>query len=144
MKTKFKKGETTNNHEHYNIFYNIEEKMVFFEWKQIPDLSIEDFKQGIIHFAKNCKTVQPKKIVFDARMLNPDGAPFGWVTGQKNFEGQEDYNSWWFRDIVPIYHQSKVEKLYVATGDPNAPGIIDPIPGVNFEIGYFADLDVLT
>jgi hypothetical protein len=112
------------------------------DWKHVVGLNLQDFKRGVAQFADHCKTYKPNRAVIDARQLEPNGDPLGWVSGQKKIAGEEEYNTWWLREIVPIYHEAGVSSLAVATGNPNAPGELANIPkGVNFKIGYFIDLE---
>lgn len=110
-------------------------------WKKNSQLDIMEFKEGITAFAESNNTYKLERAIIDARHLDPNGDPFGWVSGQKKIEGVEEYNSWWSREIAPILNESQILGLGVATGDPNAPGEI-PTPEVaSFKIAYFTDFD---
>jgi len=112
-------------------------------WKKNDKLDINTFKKGIVEFANSNKVHKPQKAIIDAHNLDPQGDPFGWVSGQKEIEGVEEYNSWWGREIAPILNESQILGLAVATGDPNAPGEIPAPEGVNFKIAYFTDFNQL-
>jgi hypothetical protein len=119
-----------------------DEKVLLLDWKHVTGLSLVDFKNCVAEFASNCKRYKPVRVVIDARELDPNGDVIGWVSGQKRIEGEEEYNSWWIREIVPFYHEAGISVLSVATGNPNAPGELPNVPkGVNFRIGYFTDLE---
>ena len=142
MEKDMKNGKIIQDHNNYRIVVPDDGKALLFDWKQVQRLSIKEFKSGIAEFAKSCKTYKPDRAVIDARKLDPIGDPLGWVTGQKKIDGEEPYNTWWSKEIVPIYNEAGISVLSVATGDPNAPGELANIPDeVHFKIGYFPDLD---
>ena len=130
------------NHAHYTISSLDNGQMLLFVWKQIADLSLENFKAGVASFANQCKKHRPKRIVFDARMLASHLDLIGWISGRKKIDNEETYSSWWLQNIVPSYHEVGILSLAVATGDPSAPGELPNKPeGVNFKVGYFPDLE---
>lgn len=115
---------------------------LLFTWKQAEYFSVDAMARGISEFANHCKDIRPKNAVIDARLVDPQSPALGWVSGQQKVDGQEDYNTWWMREIVPLYHDAKIESLGVATGNPQAPGeLMETLEGVNFKIGYFDGLD---
>ena len=116
----------------YRTVLTEDEKALVLSWKHVAELSIEDFRMGVIRFASQCKTHKPARAVIDARKLDPAGDSLAWVSGQKKFTNEEEYAPWWTREIVPIYHEAGIASLAVATGNPNAPGELAEIPpGVN-------------
>jgi len=128
--------------EQYNIVFDKGNSTLLLNWEKMAGLDIENFKEGIIKFAKHSQTYKPEHVLIDARSLDPDGDPLAWVSGHKAFANVEEYNSWWLREIVPAYHEARIVSLGVATGNPNAPGELPQVPpGANFKIGYFDDLD---
>lgn len=133
---------TVENHPHYSIVLRADKKALVFNWKQVVELSLQDFRKGVAEFAGQCKTHKPSAAVIDARQLDPNGVAVGWVSGRKKSPDEEEYGLWWARDIVPIYHDAGISSLAIATGDPNAPGEAKQVPpGVNFKMGYFTDLE---
>ena len=79
--------------------------------------------------------------MIDATALDQSSPAVSWLRAQHVAGEKEDYQTWWMRDIVPAYHDAGVVCLAVGTGNPDAPGELAGIPGVNFKIGYFPDIN---
>ena len=124
----------------YRIVLAQDNKTLLLEWKGVKGIGIRDFSDGIMSFAGLCKTHRTARAVIDARKLDPDSAAIGWVSGKVAPEGQEEYATWWSREIVPMYHSARIAGLAVVTGDPAAPGEVDSLPEVTFRMGHFPDL----
>lgn len=135
--------KTIKENEFYAINLNDSISALKLAWKENSQLDITEFKKGIIAFAESNSTHKPQRAFIDASQLNPNGNPVGWVSGQKEIEGVEEYNSWWGREIAPILNESQILGLAVATGNPNAPGEIPSPEVANFKIAYFTDFDQL-
>jgi len=140
MSTAAKKTLEENNQYSF-VLSDEKETILLFTWKHVPGLSGSDFQAGIAAYAKLCEIHKPTKAVIDASSLDQASQAIAWLRG--NNDGMsEDYNTWWTRAIVPVYHKAGILALSVATGDPNAPGELPNVPpGVEFKIGYFPDLD---
>lgn len=129
-------------HPHYTIESIGAAKALLFSWKPAPGLSARDFAAGIAEFADQCKAQHPTKAVIDARNLDQSSEAFQWLRGHVEPTDLDAYDPWWFKEIVPLYHDAGIASLAVATGDPNAPGELAEVPpGVKFKMGYFHDLD---
>lgn len=133
--------KTIQDNEFYAIKLNENLSALKLAWKQNNKLDIMKFKEGIKVFAESNKTHKPKRAVIDARQLDPNGDPFGWVSGQTEIQGIESYYPWWEREVAPILNESQISGLGVATGDPNAPGEIPSPEVANFKIAYFTNFD---
>jgi len=125
----------------YRIVLAHDTQTLSLEWKNVKEISIQDFSDGIVRFSGLCGIHEAAKAVIDARNLDPESAAIGWVSGRDAPEGQEPYTTWWSREIVPMYHSAGIAGLAVVTGDPAAPGEVDSPPEVTFRMGYFHDLD---
>ncbi|MBI3524716.1 MAG: hypothetical protein HY066_09335 [Betaproteobacteria bacterium] len=135
-------GKTIKESDQYTVVKSGDGSELCFTWSHTEGLGLGDFKKGIIEFVNQCKTHRPIHAVFDARRLDKDSPAFGWVSGQQKFEGEEEYMSWWTREVAPGYNSSKIATLGIATGNPEAPGEIPkPPPGVDFKLGYFNSLE---
>lgn len=118
------------------------EKTLLFSWKHVAGLEIALFKEAIQAFAETCLEHRPKKAAIDATLLDQQSPAVSWLRGNRNDENDEDYQAWWIRVIVPIYNSADTGCMSVATGDPQAPGVIEGLPDmVGFKVGYFPDLD---
>jgi len=126
---------------HYTVELSADGSTAVFTWKAIEGLTCDDGRRGIEAFAHRCKDRRPTLAVIDARKLDPEGEVLGWVSGQATPPGEEEYATWWSREIAPVYHDAGVAGLAVATGNPEAPGEIPTPPDVHFKIGYFYELD---
>lgn len=127
-----------------NAQYSIQEagESLVFTWHHVSGLSIADMADGVRAFAELCERHRPGIAVIDARALDQSSPGFLWVSGQKEFEGQEAYMAWWGREILPVYNRAGVAALAVATGNPEAPGALpESPPGANFRMGYFNGLE---
>ena len=125
----------------YRIVLASDQSYLLLDWKQRAGLGLEDFRKGVAEFAGRCKTHRPTRALIDASQLDPSGTAVGWVSGRETPSGEEEYLTWWVREIVPVYHDAGISSLAVAIGDPNAPGALSDLPpGVSFRIGYFPDL----
>ena len=127
-----------------NAQYGVQEAgaSLVFTWHPIAGLSIADMADGVRAFAELCERRRPEIAVIDARGLDQGSPGFLWVSGQKEFEGQEAYMAWWGREILPIYNRAGVSALAVATGNPEAPGALpESPPGAKFRMGYFNGLE---
>jgi len=134
-------GTVLDTGDQYRIVLAQDNKTLSLEWKDVKGIGIRDFSDGIMSFADLCKTHAATRAVIDARKLDPDSEAIGWVSGRVAPEGQEEYTTWWSREIVPMYHSAGIAGLAVVTGDPAAPGEVDSPPDVAFRMGYFSDLD---
>ena len=134
-------GTVLEDGDQYRIVLASDKKTVRFDWKYVEGIGVQDFGRGIATFAAQCRTHKPTRAVIDARKLDPKSDALSWVSGQATPPGEEKYETWWARDIVPVYHEAGIAGLGVATGDPNSPGEVDTPPGVNFKIGYFVDIE---
>lgn len=133
--------KTISEHAHYRIIQSNDGAELFFDWKNIPGISIADFKSGVAEFARQCEVHKPKSAVIDATKLDQSSPAVAWVTGRQKFANEEDYMPWWVRDIIPKYNNAGIGTLAVATGNPNASGeVSEQPPGFNFRMGYFKDL----
>ena len=143
MENTIKNGKIVQDNELNRVTLTEDKQALLFVWKHVSGLTLLDFKDGIAQFAAGlCKTYKPARAIFDARLLDSSGDPFAWVTGQKKFEGEEEYNTWWMREIVPIYNEAGISSLSVATGDPNAPGELKNMSEqVHFKVGYFEGIE---
>jgi len=128
-------------HDHYTISLSDDGTMMLFDWIQNSGLSALDFAQGITDFAGQCVAHQPARAVVDARHLDQESEAFSWLRGQIQIDGLDAYDPWWMQTIVPLYHDAGIAAMAVATGDPTAPGEVPTPPEVNFQIGYFPDLE---
>ncbi len=127
-------------HDQYT-FARLAENALLFTWKHVPGIGLEDFRNGIVAFADECKTERPGRAVVDARQLDPNSAAMGWVSGQVTPPNEEEYNTWWGHTIAPVYAAAGVAGLGTATGDPNSPGEVELPVEVGFKVGYFADVE---
>ena len=128
-------------HDKFSFAFIEKKNTMFFIWEYVEGLSIQDFRDGIAVFAAQCKKVMADHVVIDAAALEQNSPAVAWLRGE-NTDVEESYGEWWVGKIVPIYHEAEILTLAVGTGDPNAPGELkNSPPGVNFKIGYFADLD---
>lgn len=134
-------GKLIANNEQYRFVQSADTKTLLFEWKHIAGLKTHDFRNGIAAFAEHCKVHEAAYAAIDASLLDQDSPAVAWLRGQDVAEETEDYQTWWRRDIVPIYNDAGVVALAVGTGDPNAPGELPAVQGVGFKIGYFPDID---
>ncbi|MFV1991357.1 MAG: hypothetical protein ACC652_11530 [Acidimicrobiales bacterium] len=127
-------------HEQYSIELTEDRDTLTFSWKFVAGLSAEHFADGIVRFADQCNAHKPTRAAIVAMALDPDSPAMGWLRSAEKVDGREEYDPWWAREIVPVYHEAGIAGLGVATGDPNAPGEVETPPGVNFKMGYFNDL----
>ncbi len=134
-------GALIANTEQYRFAQSADAKTLLFEWKHIAGLGAQDFRDGIAAFAEQCRVHRASYAAIDAALLDPSSPAVCWLRGQDVAGETEDYQTWWIRDIVPVYHDAGVQCLAVGTGDPNAPGELPSVQGVDFRIGYFADID---
>lgn len=134
-------GNVIKEHEQYSISLSGDGTTMLFNWNQIPGLTAQNFADGITEFATQCATHQPSRAVIDARRLDQESQAVKWLRGQTQVDGVDAYDPWWVQTIVPLYHDAGITSLAVATGDPDSPGEIPAPPKVNFQIGYFADVD---
>jgi len=134
-------GTVLDNGDQYRIVLASDEKTVLFDWKNVEGIGVQEFGKGIAAFAGQCRTHRPTRAVIDARKLDRNSDALSWVSGQATPPGEEKYETWWAREIVPVYHEAGIAGLAVATGDPDAPGEVDTPPGVKFKMGYFAGLE---
>jgi hypothetical protein len=134
-------GNIVKEHDHYSISLSNDGTMLLFDWSQTRGLSALDFSQGITDFARQCITHVPARAVIDARHLDQESEAFSWLRGQTQVEGLDAHDPWWMQTIVPLYHDAGIAALAVATGDPTAPGLVPTPPEVNFQIGYFPDVE---
>ncbi|SRR6266446_1755258 len=135
-------GKTIKEDDQYTVIQSGDGSELCLNWNHIDRLSINDFKKGITEFVNQCKTHKPIHAVIDARNLDKNSPAFGWVSGQQKFEGEEEYMSWWTREVAPGYNNSRIATVAVATGNPNSPGELNELPqGVNFKMGYFNSLE---
>lgn len=133
--------KTLSDNDQYSVVSIEDRNTLLFSWKSVEGLSVQIFRDGIIALADECRTHKPDRVVIDASALDQSSPAVAWLRGGTN-DTEEDYNVWWAREIVPIYNTAGISTLAVGTGDPNAPGELQKVPpGVNFKIGYFADLD---
>lgn len=117
-------------------------RILLFTWKRVEGLSVALFKRGIADFAQLCQSHRPDYAVIDAAALDQASPAVAWLRSQDSASESEDYNSWWMREIVPLYRDAGVSSLAVATGDPGAPGELSDLPpAVSFRMGYFPDLE---
>jgi len=122
----------------YTFLFNKEEMVFMFRWKFVDGLDVDYFEKGITAFALLCKEYKPRYAVIDASELDQNSPAVAWLHGRISNTQEEDYMTWWLREIVPIYHDSGIVSLAVGTGDPNAPGeLSNSPPEVKFKIGYF-------
>ena len=142
MESKTENGTVLADHNQYRIVLAPDQNALLFEWKRVEGMGLQDFRSGVAEFAGLCKTRQPTRALIDARQLDPSGTALAWVSGRETPAGEEEYMTWWSREIVPVYHEAGISSLAVATGDPNAPGELPHLPsGGNFKMGYFSDLE---
>ena len=128
-------------HDNYSFAFIEKKNTMLFIWEYVEGLSIQDFRDGIATFAAQCKEVMADHVVIDAAALDQASPAVAWLRGE-NTDVDEVYGEWWAKNIVPIYHEAGIATLAVGTGDPNAPGELESSPpGIDFKIGYFADLD---
>jgi len=133
--------KTLEENEQYSFALIERKNTMLFIWEYVEGLSIHDFRDGILSFAAQCKKTMPDRAVIDAASLDPNSPAVAWLRGDDS-DTYLNYGEWWAREVVPIYHEAGIDTLAVGTGDPNAPGVLENSPpGVNFKIGYFADLD---
>lgn len=113
---------------------------LLFSWKPVAGLKAALFRTAISEFAHLCLKHRPVRGVIDAQQLDQDSSAFAWLRGSTEDE-VEPYDEWWEREIFPLYIQAGLEKLAVATGDPNAPGEV-PVPpnDAALRMGYFHQL----
>ncbi len=117
-------------------------KVLLFTWYHVPGLSVALFQSGITDFARRCKAHKPSYAVINASALDQNSPAVAWLRSHAAESEVEDYNSWWGREIVPLYHDAGITGLAVATGDPNAPGELPGLPPeLRFKVGYFPDLE---
>ena len=92
------------------------------EWKQKSGLALDEFRAGVAEFAALCIRHRSDRALIDAGRLHPDGTTVGWVSGRRTPRGEEEYLTWWLREIVPRYYEAGISSLAVAIGDPDASG----------------------
>lgn len=125
----------------YRFTQSADSKTLLLKWKHVAGLTPKDFRMGIAGFSGQCKAHKPDYAVIDTTALDQSSPAVSWLRAL-SVEGElEDYQTWWMRDVVPDYHDAGVVCLAIGTGDPNAPGEVGGVPGVNFKMGYFPDLD---
>jgi len=134
-------GTMLDNGDQYRIVLASDEKTLLFDWKNVEGIGVQDFSKGIATFAGHCRTHRPTLAVIDARKVDPDSDALGWVSGRATPPGEETYETWWAREILPVYQESGIAGLAVATGDPNAPGEVDGPSEANFKTGYFNSVE---
>lgn len=135
-------GKSIKENNQYTIIQSDDDSELSFTWNHTKGLGIDDFQKGILELVNQCKTHKPIHAVFDARNLDQNSPAFGWVSGKQKFESQEEYMSWWTREVAPGYNNSGIATVAVATGNPNSPGELKELPpGVNFKMGYFNSLE---
>jgi len=134
-------GTLLANTDQYRIVLASDEKTVLFDWKHVEGIGVQEFGDGIATFAAYCGSHSPTLAVIDARKLDPKSDALSWVSGRATPPGEETYETWWAREILPVYNDSAIAGLAVATDDPNAPGEVDGPPEANFKTGYFTNLD---
>lgn len=126
----------------YGFELSEDRKTLLFTWKRVEGLSVAIFKKGILEFAELCQSHGPAYAVINAAALDQMSPAVAWLRSQEGVSEPEDYNSWWMREIVPLYRVAGVSSLAVATGDPKAPGELSDLPpAVSFRMGYFPDLE---
>ncbi|MBC8323662.1 MAG: hypothetical protein H8E70_08855 [Candidatus Marinimicrobia bacterium] len=114
----------------YSFVYSEKDTTLIFNWKNIIEISNNDFKNYVTKYANYCLEYKPKIAAIDVREFKAD----------LDFNVQE----WWMEEIVPIYNKAGIEIFGYVTGDPKAPGVSDQTPpGVLFKMGFFKDLDSL-
>ena len=129
-------------HDRYRIVLDPDQSALLLDWKRENDLGLKDFRSGVAEFAFQCKTHTPARALIDASRLNPNGTSVGWVSGRETPSGEEEYGTWWVREIVPVYNDAGITGLAVVIGDPNAPGELPDLPPeVNFRMGYFSTVE---
>lgn len=117
------------------------EDTIEFLWKRNDQLSATEFQQGILSFAQQCQHYAPNHALIDATLLDPQSQAIMWLRDQIEDQTIENYDQWWNREIVPLYHKAKITHLAIGTGDPNAPGELPAMaPDIRFRMGYFPDL----
>ena len=127
--------------EAYGFVLSEDQRVLLFIWKRVEGLSIELFKRGISEFAELCRNHRPSNAVIDAGALDQESPAVAWLRSS-GVESTEGYMDWWAREIVPLYNHAGIASLAVATGDPNAPGMLPNLPPeVRFKVGYFPDLE---
>ena len=142
MDEQIKNGKILHDNEYCRFVLVDDEKALLLDWKHVTNLTLADFKNCVAEFASYCKKYRPGRAVIDARALDPDGDVLGWVSGQKKIDGEEEYKSWWIRELIPLYNEAGISSLSVATGNPNAPGkVAYPPETFHFKVGYLNDLD---
>jgi len=134
--------KTIETNSQYTISQSGDNSELSLNWAHVEGLSISDFKQGIAKFSVQCETNKPSRAVIDARSVDHQSPAFAWLSGQEKFEDQEEYMSWWMREVVPNYNDAKITSLAVATGNPQAPGELNEVaPEIHFKMGYFNSLE---
>jgi hypothetical protein len=136
-----KDGKLVDDHKHYSCVLSSNGEVLLLAWKKHEQLNVQDFRDVVADFAGQCKTHKPARAVIDARGVDPDTAALGWVSGRKKVAGEEEYMAWWAREVIPVYNDSGISSLAVATGNPNAPGETPAPPVAKFKTGYFNDVE---
>ena len=114
----------------YSFVFSEKDATLIFNWKNIIEISNNDFKDYVTKYANYCLEYRPKIAAIDVREFKAD----------LDFNVQE----WWMEEIVPIYNKAEIEIFGYVTGDPTAPGVSDQAPpGVHFKMGFFKDIDSL-
>lgn len=127
---------------HYRISRNMEKDSLILDWHRVNGLKPEDFRTGILDFARHCDTHSPAHAVIDATDLDQDSPAVAWLRGQPVNGEVEDYNGWWLQSVVPLYNGAGIQSLAVGTGDPSAPGELRNLPTtVNFRVAYLPDIN---
>lgn len=138
----YKNGTIIEENDQYRFILSEDNSVLMFDWKHIKGLVVENFQSGIIEFAAQCKLHKPTRAVIDAVELDQNSPAVAWLRGKNTDKAKDDYQTWWAREIVPMYHDSGIVSLAVGTGDPSAPGELpETPPEINFKIGYFTNFE---